>query len=107
MDKGCINLVEYFNSQGLKTRMSCERHWFPSKDTPNMSLFWISFMPEVTDEQIIQFKLEHNYPNGWFVKRLIGAGWLEWRYIAVHKEIANLDYELLIGINKNKIYTAI
>lgn len=92
MDEGCKELVAYFNEHGLETYMSCEGHW---PERPNMSLFWISFTDKVTDEQIMQFKKEHNDLFGWFVKRLIYEDWLEWRYIAANKTIAHLDYELL------------
>ena len=44
-DVDVIPMVEYFNSVGLKTYMSCSGH----KDNPYMSMFWIEFDPSVTE----------------------------------------------------------
>lgn len=95
MDKGVIDLVNYFNSVGLTTYMSCEGH-YPEK--PHMAFFWISFSNDVTDQDIISFNKAYPMLNGWFVKKLIDETWLEWRYIAPNKEIAALDYQYLMAL---------
>ena len=51
MDKYVIPLVNYFNSQGLKTKMSCEGH-----NKTNMSMFWISFTDSIQEQDIINFQ---------------------------------------------------
>lgn len=95
MEKGVVKLVEYFNSIGLKTKMSCEGH-----DDPSKALFWISFSEKVTDEDIMAFKDTHSFLNGWFVKKYINNSWLEWRYIARDKHIAALDYEYFKSLER-------
>lgn len=54
-DADVIPMVEYFNSVGLKTYMSCSGH----KDNPYMSMFWIEFDPSVTEQDIIDFQRNH------------------------------------------------
>jgi len=67
MDEYAIPLVEYFNNHGLKTWMSCQGH-----NKTNMSMYWISFTKEITEEDIIKFQMQHlqssfkNYPSGGF-----------------------------------------
>ena len=99
MDKGVINLVSYFNSVGLKTKMSCEGHW---PEQPNKGMFWISFDKSVTELDICNFINKHSPSNyyigyGWFVLRLINSEWKEWRYIAPNKEIAEIDYQQFLS----------
>ena len=96
MDKGVINLVNYFNLHGLKTYMSCEGHWW----YPSMSLFWISFDKEVSDKDIIAFKNTHRNLSGWFVKKYIDniTGY-DWRYVCRNKRVAKLDYIYLMSLN--------
>lgn len=48
-DVDVIPMVEYFNSVGLKTYMSCSGH----KDNPYMSMFWIEFDPSVTEQEMM------------------------------------------------------
>ena len=54
MDKNVIPLVEYFNSHGLQTHMSCEGH-----NKTNMSMFWISFDESVSEVDIVSFQMKH------------------------------------------------
>lgn len=54
-DADVIPMVEYFNSVGLKTYMSCSGH----KGNPYMSMFWIEFDPSVTEQDIIDFQRNH------------------------------------------------
>ena len=94
MDNGVINLVNYFNSIGLKTRMSCEGHY---PELINMSLFWISFDQTVNQQDIENFMKTNSDMNGWFVQRLIPNYGLEWRYIAANKEVADIDYKIFVS----------
>lgn len=83
MDKGVIDLVNYFNSVGLETAMS---------------LFWINFSDKIINQDICSFRESHPDLNGWFVKKLIDGIWLEWRYVAANKEVAALDYQYLMDL---------
>ena len=103
MDKNCIELdpaviplVEYFNSIGLKTHMSCEGH-----NKTNKSMFWIEFDKTVTGEDIEAFliKLREKYgssaTNGCFAMRIFpGPKYTirRWRYMAATQEAARQDY---------------
>ncbi len=96
MDKNVIPLVEYFNSQGLKTFMSCEGH-----NKTNISMFWISFSNNVQEEDIINFQKKHlnkKYGTfsscGRFAQRVyIGGPTIikEWCYFAATIEAAYQD----------------
>ena len=72
LDPAVIPLVRYFNEHGLKTEMSCQGH-----NKTNMSMFWISFAPTVTEQDIVNFCYDHateyGYPYtcGRFVHRFI------------------------------------
>lgn len=75
IDPLCLPLVEYFNSRGLPTRMSCQGH----NDT-NMSMFWIEFDETVGEDAILDFQVHHpsdmmgNFASdGRFAKRLYVA----------------------------------
>lgn len=97
MDNGVVDLVNYFNSIELKTRMSCEGHY---PEQINMSLFWISFDKSVSQKDIEDFmktkcdEYGSYLGHGWFVQRLIPNYGSEWRYVAANKEIANIDYKI-------------
>lgn len=97
-DVDVIPMVEYFNSVGLKTYMSCSGH----KDNPYMSMFWIEFDPSVTEQDIIDFQRNHvNEYNmfcscGRFVQRIITTGRSDkimrsYQYMAANVEAANID----------------
>ena len=96
-DADVIPMVEYFNSVGLKTYMSCSGH----KDNPYMSMFWIEFDPSVTEQDIIDFQRNHvNEYNmfcscGRFVQRIIATGRSDkimrsYEYMAANVEAANI-----------------
>ena len=61
LDQEVIPMVEYFNSVGLPTYMSCQGH----NDT-NMSMFWISFEKSVTIEDLVAFERKHTRWAGGF-----------------------------------------
>jgi hypothetical protein len=96
MDQSVIPLVNYFNSQGLKTKMSCEGH-----NKTNMSMFWISFDNSITEQDIINFQNKHLQNSvfvscGRFAQRLYVGGPTivkEWCYFAATKEAADKDLE--------------
>ena len=50
IDKLCLPFIEFFNSNGLETFMSCEGH-----NDDNLHTFWICFSENVTDEHIHKF----------------------------------------------------
>lgn len=75
--------------------MSCEGH----NDT-NMSMFWISFDPSVSEDDIIRFQRSHLnqhggfVSNGRFVNRVIAFGNAvihSWEYMAATKNAAYGD----------------
>lgn len=68
MDKKVIPMVNFFNSIGLKTHMSCSGHF---NLDGRMSLFWIEFDSSVTEEKLVELWNKNYTPNGWFVQRLI------------------------------------
>ena len=96
IDKKSLPLVKYFNSQGLKTCMSCEGH-----NKTNMSMFWISFENSITEEDIINFQKKHlktQYKTfsscGRFAQRLyIGGPTIvkQWYYFAANPKAAEED----------------
>ena len=97
-DVDVIPMVEYFNSVGLKTYMSCSGH----KGNPYMSMFWIKFDPSVTEQDIIDFQRNHvNEYNmfcscGRFVQRIIATGRSDkimrsHQYMAANVDAANID----------------
>jgi hypothetical protein len=97
LDVGVVPLVEYFNSQGLKTKMSCQGH-----NTTTMSMFWIQFDSSVTEDDIIQFQRQHlNQLGGFsacgrFVKRILAYSTgvrYSWEYMASGVEAANCDLQ--------------
>ena len=109
-------MVEYFNSVGLKTRMSCQGHGIP-----NMSLFWIEFDPSVTEKDIVSFQRSHlnkqgGFPsNGRFVERILA--WStdrdgvdkRYQYIAANHEAADGDlrrWKTIDAVQKYKHYVA-
>ena len=47
-------LVKYFNANGLHTRCSCQGH-----NKTNMSMFYIEFEDDVTEDSIKQFMMNH------------------------------------------------
>lgn len=90
-----IPMVEYFNSHGLKTSMSCQGH-----NKTNMSMFWISFDSSVTEEDIIKFQRAHLDGDGDFRmcgrmnKRYVTGRygvWSRFEYDAATVEAANID----------------
>lgn len=111
MDPEVIPLVNYFQSIGLPTRMSCQGH----NDT-NMSMFWIEFARSVTPEDIIRFQRERTNKyggfccNGRFAIRIlanttgVGAG-VEYscQYMAATIEAAKKDLEHWKEMDSHKI----
>ena len=67
-DVDVIPMVEYFNSVGLKTYMSCSGH----KDNPYMSMFWIEFDPSVTEQDIIDFQQQGHFRE----LSVVASSWL-------------------------------
>ena len=90
-DKACIPMVEFFNQEGLPTKMCCSGH-----GTINQSLFWISFTDTVTEEDIENFMLTHYTPlHGRIAQRFL-VGWKKhWFYCAATIEAANDDLKHL------------
>ena len=95
MDKEVVSLVNYFNKNGLSTYMSCQGH-----NSTNMSMFWISFTKNVTEQDIINFQKKHrdsfgNFTScGRFAERLyVGKESIEkeWCYLAATIQAANAD----------------
>lgn len=54
LDPGVVEMVKYFNENGLKTIMSCEGH----NDT-NLSRFWIGFTGPDIEKKIVEFQRKH------------------------------------------------
>lgn len=101
LDPGVRDMVRYFNEQGLDTWMSCEGHY---PEHPRMALFWISFAPHITQEDIMNFmkrhlnsKYHHFTSAGHFVKRFYVYNGNElyehYMYEVGCKEAANLDLQ--------------
>ena len=110
IDNGVIPLVAYFNSQGLKTSMSCEGH-----NRTNMSMFWISFDDSVTEQDIIAFQMRHLRTRynvfsscGRFSQRVYVGGATvvhQWCYFAATKEAADTDlYNWISDTEKEVIH---
>ena len=104
IDPGVVKMVDYFNSVGLKTIMSCEGH-----NKTNMSMFWIEFSKEVTDEDIEKFLLELDMKYGslamcgCFAMRMFpGPKYTKrrWRYMAATKEAAAADWQYFTTGNR-------
>lgn len=62
IDTECLPLVQYFNELGLITEQSCQGH----NDT-NMSMFWIEFHEDITEDDIIEFQCNHLDEHGCFI----------------------------------------
>lgn len=101
LDPKCVEMVKYFNENGLPTCMCCQGH--PEREYPenlSMSLFWIEFKWTVSKRAIEKFMRKHatRYPkgtmtfwcNGEFVERF-GIGFSEYRYVAANPEAAMDD----------------
>lgn len=97
MDKNVIPLVEYFNSQGLITEMSCQGH-----NRTNKSMFWISFTDSIKEQDIINFQMKHrdkmfNFTScGRFAERLfVGQKAIvkKWYYFAATVDAAMADLQ--------------
>lgn len=95
MDEKVVPLVKYFNNCGLKTCMSCQGH-----NKTNQSMFWISFDPSTTEEDVILFQQLHLDRNGNFTScgRFAKRLWVgkvavvkQWHYFAATIEAAEED----------------
>ena len=84
-------MVEFFNSIGLKTHMSCSGHFhFDGRQ----SLFWIEFDKSVTEKDLEVFWNKVRPINGWFVNRLIPGpkyNMHRWCYVAGNSWSAHQD----------------
>ena len=101
-----IPMVEYFNSHGLKTIMSCQGH-----NQTNMSMFWIGFDSSVTEEDIIKFQRAHLDVNGNFCicgrmnkRYVVGENkvWTRFEYDAATVDAANKDLLRWMLIDKSR-----
>lgn len=101
LDKEVIPMVNFFNENGLPTKMSCEGH-----NKTNQSMFWIEFDSSVTNEDIVQF--QRKYLNeygafisfGRFVVRILASASgvrYSWEYMAATKEAARSDLQRWIN----------
>lgn len=95
LDKKVVPLVQFFNSNGLPTLMSCQGH-----NKTNMSMFWIEFDKAVTEADIVTFMRSHlNWAGmfcscGRFAKRIYASHnsvYECWCYFAATVEAANAD----------------
>lgn len=95
IDKMAAPLVAFFNSNGLKTTMSCQGH---NKTT--MSMFWIGFDHSVTESDIVNFQQNHLDQCGGFaacgrfVRRVVvlkDGVRHSWEYMAATVEAAEED----------------
>lgn len=95
LDKEVIPLVQFFNSNGLPTLMSCQGH-----NKTNMSMFWIEFDKAVTEADIVTFMRSHlNWAGmfcscGRFAKRVYASHntvYECWCYFAATVEAASTD----------------
>ena len=100
-----IPMVEYFNSHGLKTIMSCQGH-----NQTNMSMFWIGFDKSVTEEDIIKFQRAYLDVNGNFCicgrmnkRYVVGENgvWTRFEYDAATVDAANKDLLRWMLIDKS------
>ena len=101
-----ISMVEYFNSHGLKTIMSCQGH-----NQTNMSMFWIGFDSSVTEEDIIKFQRAHLDVNSNFCicgrmnkRYVVGENgvWTRFEYDAATVDAANKDLLRWMLIDKSR-----
>lgn len=103
MDDMVKPIVEYFNSEGLKTYSSCQGH-----NKTNMSMFYVEFDESVKEEDIESFMSKHlNFLGqfcscGRFAKRIfvyhdVRTGGKKkcsrWCYFAATIEAANSDLD--------------
>lgn len=97
LDPEVVEMVQFFNENGLVTRMSCQGH-----NETNMSMFWIEFDPSITLEDIVKFQKEFinwqgNFcSNGSFAEIVYYAEEAvhrHWRYMAATIKAANEDLE--------------
>ena len=95
LDPDVVPMVEFFNSNGLPTNMSCQGH-----NRSNMSMFWIRFTKDVTEEDVVRFqrKFLNKYGAftscGRFAQRIISFGNCvdkRWEYMAATVEAAQCD----------------
>ena len=100
-----VPMVEYFNSHGLKTIMSCQGH-----NNTNMSMFWIGFDKSVTEEDIIKFQQHHLNTNGNFCicgrmnkRYVVGKDgvWTRFEYDAATIDAADMDLLRWMLIDKS------
>lgn len=118
LDPGCVNIVRYFNSIELRTKMCCEGH-----GTPNQSLFWVEFDKSIPDEAFHKFIHEHSryavmasgkvtrsfISNGHFYKQVFVSGEegenvkYVWRYIVGNATAANLDVDTYTRMDNGEI----
>ena len=98
LDPGVVNMVEFFCSHGLPTKMSCQGH---NKTT--MSMFWIEFSTSVTKDDIIRFQRKYlnEYgmfvSSGRFVMRVLAFAnevRCSWEYMAASIEAADSDLHM-------------
>lgn len=54
-------IVQYFNDIGLTTKMSCQGH-----NSTNLSMFWVEFANEVSEDDIASFMTKHLNQYGHF-----------------------------------------
>ena len=102
LDKRVAPLVEFFNSNGLKTIMSCQGH-----NKTNMSMFWIEFDKSIQEQDIINFMNNHKtkfqdgrtyfFSCGRFAQRIFmdmnGKFFKCWCYFAATPDAADEDLE--------------
>lgn len=101
LDPCVVPMVQFFNENGLKTSMSCQGH-----NNTNLSMFWISFAKEVTEDDIVHFMQNHLDLRGQFTscgrfaKRIFGGYSVEdqlwktmecWCYFAATVDAAEED----------------
>lgn len=95
LDPEVVPMVQFFNENGLVTRMSCQGH-----NQTDMSLFWIEFDPSINELDIMRFQekflnWQGNFcSNGSFAQiAYVGDGEPHrcWKYIAASSVAANDD----------------
>lgn len=65
IDEKCVELIKFFNNNGLTTEFSCEGH--PNKRS---ATFYILFSNKVSDEMMHEFICKFPFTLGKFVKWL-------------------------------------
>lgn len=103
MDEMVKPIVEYFNSNGLKTSLSCQGH-----NRTNLSMFYVEFAESVTKHEIEEFMKKHlnflgqfcscgRFANRTFVFHDVRTGEPKtrdrWSYFAATIEAANSDLD--------------